>query len=68
MLEEIGRLRAELERERELRTAAEALAAERKIALEDAPTKSAAKSRRRRSRRLTSHRLQGNWLPGVRRY
>jgi hypothetical protein len=67
VLEEVWRLRAELERERELRVAAEALAAEREIALANAPTGSATESRRR-SRRLTPHKLQGNWLPGTRRY
>jgi hypothetical protein len=65
LADEVERLRVEIQRERERRVAAEALAAERKATLEHAARSA---KPHRRSRRLTSHKLQGNWLPGVRRY
>jgi len=59
--QEVRRLRSELESERGRRVAAEALAAEREKALADAAEALVAKSRRR-SRRSSRSKLQGNWL------
>jgi hypothetical protein len=59
--DEVRRLRAELERERELRFAAEALAADRQNALEESAPAPARKSRRR-FRSSSRRDLQGNWL------
>jgi hypothetical protein len=60
--QEVERLRAELRRERELRVAAEAIAAERETALVDAAHALVSKSRRRSLRTPSRRRLQGNWL------
>jgi hypothetical protein len=60
--QEVRRLRAELEREKELRVAAEALAAERATALADAAQELMSRSRRRSRRSSSRRHLQGNWL------
>jgi hypothetical protein len=59
--DEVRRLRAELERERELRVAAETLAAERE-ALAEAAKALAPRRRRRSFREPSRHRLRGNWM------
>jgi hypothetical protein len=59
--DEVQRLRSELDRERERRIAAEALAAEREKALADA-AQALVTTSRRRSRRSSRSKLQGNWL------
>ncbi len=56
--EEVRRLRAELDHERELRVAAEAVAAERAAALDRAEQALSQRTRRASSR----SKLQGNWL------
>jgi hypothetical protein len=61
LADQVRQLRAELERERERRVAAERLAAEREKALADAAEALVTWSRRR-SRRSSRSNLQGNWL------
>jgi hypothetical protein len=59
--QEVRRLRSELDRERERRVAAEALASEREKALADAAEALVTKARKR-SLRSSRSKLQGNWL------
>ena len=59
--QEVERLRAELLRERELRVAAEAVAAERETALAEAARALTGRSRRR-FRSPSKDKLHGNWL------
>jgi len=59
--QEVRRLRSELDRERERRVTAERLAAEREQALA-AAAEALVKKSRRRARRSSRSKLQGNWL------